>query len=197
MDGFLVCGVDEVGRGPWAGPVCAGAVVLDRSDLIDGLADSKTLTEKSRERLSSVIQTRARAWGLGWASAEEIDRLNIRKATHLAMRRAVSTLFRGFDMILVDGADVPDGLPGPGRAIIGGDGSVAEISAASILAKVARDHRMAELDRHYPGYGFASHKGYGTKRHREALDALGPCAEHRKSFKPVANRLETLTADAG
>lgn len=182
----LLCGVDEAGRGPWAGPVCAGAVILNPESPIGGLNDSKKLTEKRRIALESEIQEKALAWGLGWASPSEIDELNIRQATHLAMRRAIEALGMIPSEIQIDGNDVPKGLPCPATAIVKGDGSVAEISAASILAKTARDRLMMEMDEKWPGYGFAAHKGYGVKRHSEALTQLGPCPIHRMSFKPVS-----------
>ncbi len=186
----LTCGVDEAGRGPWAGPVCAGAVILNPAKPIAGLGDSKAQSAKRREALQLEIKERALHWGLGWASAEEIDALNIRQATHLAMRRAIETCGIIPDFILVDGNDLPAGLPAPGQAIVKGDGSVPAISAASILAKTARDDLMAELDARHPGYGFAAHKGYGTATHADALTRLGPCPIHRKSFAPVRRALE-------
>ena len=181
----LICGIDEAGRGPWAGPVTAGAVILDAGRPIAGLTDSKKLSKAKRLELEPQIMARALAWGLGWATPEEIDTLNIRQANHLAMRRAVAALGRVPDAIIIDGNDVPEGLPCPARAIVKGDLTEPAISAASILAKTARDRRMVELDLQYPDYGFAQHKGYGTKAHAEALTRLGPCAEHRQSFKPV------------
>lgn len=187
MIGKLLCGVDEAGRGPWAGPVCAGAVILDLVEPILGLNDSKKLTEKKRLALESEIKDKALAWGLGWASPEEIDRLNIRQATHLAMRRAVEAMSVQPEHIQVDGNDVPKGFDCSAEAIIKGDGKVAEISAASILAKTARDRLMIEMDEKYPGYRFSGHKGYGAKAHAEALNRLGPCPIHRMSFKPVMN----------
>lgn len=190
----LFCGVDEAGRGPWAGPVTAGAVVLDPARRIDGLTDSKKLSERQRERLATEIRVSARAWGLGWASAAEIDALNIRQATHLAMRRAVASLGLVPEFILVDGNDLPDGLPAPARAIVRGDLTEPAISAASILAKTARDRVMASLCAAHPGYGFAAHKGYGTPAHAEALARLGPCPEHRRSFAPVQRAAEASRA---
>lgn len=183
----LICGVDEAGRGPWAGPVCAGAVVLDTNRTIGGLTDSKALSEKRRLALAGEIKANAAGWALGWASPQEIDQLNIRQATHLAMRRAIEGLNSPFNHILIDGNDCPSGLPAAAETRIKGDRDVAEISAASILAKTARDALMAELDTAHPGYGFAQHKGYGTKLHSEALAELGPCAVHRMSFTPVRN----------
>lgn len=182
----LLCGVDEAGRGPWAGPVCAGAVILHPDRIITGLNDSKKLSEKKRLALETEVKEKALCWGLGWASAEKIDALNIRQATHLAMRRAIEAMGRTPEFIEIDGNDVPKDLPCAARAIIKGDGSVAAISAASILAKTARDRLMADMDETHPGYGFAGHKGYGVKAHSEALQTLGPCPIHRMSFKPVA-----------
>ena len=180
-----VCGIDEAGRGPWAGPVCAAAVILDPVRPIVGLADSKTLSARRREILAQEIRAGAICHALGWASAEEIDALNIRKATHLAMQRAVSALLFAPSLALVDGNDAPGGLVCDVRTIVGGDGIEPAISAASILAKTARDAVMLELDRTFPGYGFAAHKGYGTRAHAEALQRLGPCPAHRHSFAPV------------
>ena len=181
----LICGIDEAGRGPWAGPVTAGAVILDPNQPIEGLTDSKALSEKKRAALEPIIIQRALAWDLGWASPEEIDTLNIRQANHLAMRRAVEALGVTPTEIIIDGNDVPSDLPCPARAIIKGDLSEPCISAASILAKTARDRFMIALDTEHPGYGFSAHKGYGTKAHSEALTRLGPCAAHRQSFAPV------------
>lgn len=183
-----IAGVDEAGRGPWAGPVCAGAVILDLDRPIEGLTDSKKLSEKRRRVLEAQILSHACATGLGWASAEEIDALNIRQATHLAMKRAVAALKIRPNRLLIDGNDAPDiGLPA--RAIVKGDLTEPAISAASILAKCARDALMAELCQQYPGYGFAAHKGYGTAAHAAALAALGPCPQHRRSFAPVRAHL--------
>ncbi|MEL7129514.1 MAG: ribonuclease HII [Pseudomonadota bacterium] len=180
-----ICGIDEAGRGPWAGPVAAGAVVLDAAFPIEGLTDSKKLSEARRLMLEPIIKARAKAWGIGWASPEEIDTLNIRQANHLAMRRALEALNVMPDEILIDGNDCPADLPRPARTIIKGDLTEPCISAASILAKTARDRLMVGLDTQYPGYGFAKHKGYGTAAHAAALAELGPCPEHRKSFAPV------------
>ena len=180
-----ICGIDEAGRGPWAGPVTAGAVILDPRQPIEGLTDSKKLSEAKRERLVPLIKAQALAWGLGWASPEEIDEFNIRQANHLAMRRAVEAMGIVPSAIIIDGNDVPEGLPCSARAIIKGDLTEPCISAASILAKTARDRVMVEMDDAYPGYGFAAHKGYGTKVHSEALAKLGPSDIHRMSFKPV------------
>ncbi len=185
----LVAGVDEAGRGPLAGPVVAAAVMLNTADRIDGLADSKKLTARRRERLADEIKARALCWSVASASVSEIDDINILAATMLAMRRAVAALHVVPRRVLVDGNRLPDLTFGSGtvhgETIVGGDGCVASISAASIIAKTTRDAMMCALDRRYPGYGFAQHKGYGTQMHRERLAALGPCAEHRLSFAPV------------
>ena len=181
----LVAGVDEAGRGPLAGPVVAAAVILDQRQPIKGLADSKKLTALRREKLFEEIRAKALCCSIAQASVEEIDRLNILQATLLAMRRAVEGLRLKPNKVLVDGNRLPDiGLPA--QAIVGGDALVPAISAASILAKVHRDRWCLELDQLYPQYGFAKHKGYGTAAHLAALQAHGPCAEHRISFRPVA-----------
>ncbi len=181
---LLIAGVDEVGRGPLAGPVVAAAVILDPQRPIAGLADSKTLTEKRREVLAVQIREQALCWSLGRAEVEEIDRLNILQASLLAMRRAVESLHPAAEHALVDGNRCPQ-LLCSAEAIVGGDKSVPEISAASIIAKVARDHEMIRLDRQFPGYGFARHKGYPTQRHIEALQRMGATAIHRRTFRPV------------
>lgn len=181
----LFCGVDEAGRGPWAGPVTAAAVILDPARPIGGLTDSKKLSEKARGRLAPLIRQQALAWSIAEASVEEIDRLNIREATFLAMRRAILGLGLTPGEILIDGNALPAGLPAPARAIIKGDLTEPAISAASILAKTHRDACMAELCAAHPGYGFAAHKGYGTAAHAEALGRLGPSPAHRTSFAPV------------
>lgn len=182
----LIAGVDEAGRGPLAGPVVAAAVVFDLSKEIPirGLRDSKQLTEKQREALYDPIIQNAIAWGIGSASASEIDEMNILKATLLAMRRAVLALKRTVEEAWVDGNRAPD-LPCPVRTIIGGDASEPLIAAASILAKVTRDRWMQKLDIEFPGYAFAQHKGYGTALHLERLRALGASHIHRRSFAPV------------
>ena len=186
-----LCGVDEAGRGPWAGPVTAGAVVLDPNRPISGLNDSKKLSESKRLKLESAIKSQALAWGVGWVSAGEIDEINIREATFLAMRRAIDSLDCKPDEIVIDGNALPASLPAPARALIGGDAIEPAISAASILAKTARDRLMVELCAEYPGYGFSKHKGYGTQLNADALARLGPSAIHRHSFAPVARaRLE-------
>lgn len=178
----LIAGVDEVGRGPLAGAVVTAAVIL--REPIQGLADSKLLTEKKRKQLALVIKEKALAFAFGRAEVEEIDSLNIHHATLLAMKRAVEALAITPDSVLVDGLFIPK-LNIPAKAIVQGDSLYPEISAASILAKVARDEEMAQLDELYPGYGFAAHKGYGTKAHKEALVRLGPSVIHRRSFAPV------------
>ena len=188
--GRLVAGVDEAGRGPLAGPVVAGAVILDPMRPIDGLDDSKKLSPARREALAVEIKLKALAWSVSWADAAEIDSLNILHATMLAMRRAVLGLCVRPQLVEVDGNRLPNLEIGNGRiqgnAIVGGDALVEAISAASILAKVRRDAIMCEVDQLYPGYGFAQHKGYGTVLHRESLDRLGPCPQHRWSFRPVS-----------
>lgn len=189
----LSAGVDEAGRGPLAGPVVAACVILDPERPIDGLADSKKLSPARREKLAVLIRERALAWSVAEASVEEIDRLNIFHATLLAMRRAVETLGRRPDKVLVDGNRCPE-LPMPGRAIVGGDALIPSISAASILAKTARDASMLELHALHPGYGFDRHKGYPTVVHVEALQRLGPTPHHRRSFAPVRVALERATA---
>jgi ribonuclease HII len=181
----LTCGVDEAGRGPWAGPVCAAAVILNPADPIAGLADSKRLSAAARERLEPQIKARALAYSVVFVSAADIDRVNIRRATHQAMQRAVAELSLAPGFVQIDGNDAPV-MPCPAEAIIKGDGKIACISAASILAKTARDRLMITLDQDWPGYGFAQHKGYGVAAHAEALARLGPCPEHRMSFRPVA-----------
>jgi len=202
MDGLakhgIIAGVDEAGRGPLAGPVLAAAVVLDPRAPIEGLADSKTLSARARERLASLIRVRAYAWSLGRADAGDIDRINILQATLLAMARAVAGLPACPEHVLVDGLHCPR-LPCSVRAVVGGDRLFASISAASILAKVTRDAEMVELDRRYPEYGFKRHKGYPTREHREALLQHGPCPFHRRSFAPVRAVIESSRAlpDAG
>jgi ribonuclease HII len=179
-----IAGVDEAGRGPLAGPVVAAAVMLPEGCRLSGLGDSKTLTAKTRERVFELIWERAVAVGVGVAEAGTVDRVNVLEATLLAMRGAIDQLRPRPDMVLVDGRTVPDGVI-CGRAIVGGDRSCAAIAAASVVAKVARDRMMRELDERYPGYGFVQHKGYATREHLSRLDALGPCPEHRVTFAPV------------
>lgn len=184
----LVCGVDEAGRGPLAGPVSAAAVILDPSRPIAGLADSKKLSEKQRDLLAPIIRERALAWAVAYASVAEIDQLNILQATLLAMRRAVLALHLQPQQVLVDGLYCPQtGIPS--QAIVKGDSKVAAISAASILAKTARDELMLELHEQYPQYGFAAHKGYPTAAHLAALRTHGASDVHRRSFKPVRDVL--------
>ncbi len=181
---FPVCGIDEAGRGPWAGPVTAAAVILNIDDLPVGLNDSKKLSERARDRLEIEIKARAIAWGVGEASAEEICSLNIIQATGLAMRRAVAGLSVTPTFALVDGNYNFD-LPCPLRTVVKGDGRSLSIAAASILAKVARDRVMVALEAKHPGYGFAAHKGYGVPAHAAALKLLGPCAAHRLTWGPI------------
>ncbi|MDG4551378.1 MAG: ribonuclease HII [Candidatus Contendobacter sp.] len=186
-----VAGVDEAGRGPLAGPVVAAAVVLDPSRPIAGLADSKKLSAARRERLANEIRDNALAWALGRAEVAEIDRVNILQATLLAMQRAVAALSVAPANVLVDGNRCPS-LICPCRAIVKGDATVPAISAASILAKVARDAELRRLHDRYPQYNFARHKGYPTAAHLEALRRHGPCSEHRRSFAPVLAALQTV-----
>jgi ribonuclease HII len=178
----IVCGIDEAGRGPLAGPVTAAAVVLPADFPPGVLADSKALSPARRESAARLIRARAAAWAVGWASAEEIDRMNIHRATLLAMRRALDGLAVRPTLIVVDGLFVPD-TDLPARAAVGGDATVPEIMAASIIAKTARDAWMSEYARREPGYGFERHKGYPTREHRAAIARLGPCAIHRRSFR--------------
>lgn len=180
----MICGVDEAGRGPLCGSVVAAAVILDPEQPVPGLADSKKLSEKQRERLAPLIRQRALAWAVGEASVAEIDHLNILHATMLAMKRAVEGLGIVPHEVLVDGNRCPD-LALPTRAIVKGDSLEAAISAASILAKTVRDEQMRELDRRYPQYGFATHKGYPTAAHLAALKRFGASEVHRRSFAPV------------
>ena len=182
-EGFsLICGVDEAGRGPLAGPVCAAAVILPPDLELEGLNDSKKLSEKRREALYPLICEQALAYGIAFASEQEIDELNILQATFLAMRRAVEQLGQKPDLALVDGNREPDFGDIPVRTIVKGDSRSANIAAASILAKVTRDRFMLEQDAVYPQYGFAVHKGYGTQKHYAALREFGPCPIHRRSF---------------
>jgi ribonuclease HII len=185
----MICGVDEAGRGPLAGPVYAAAVILDPMRPIVGLADSKKLSSRKRERLALEIRERALAWAIAEASVEEIDRINILQATLLAMARAVADLTLIPTEVLIDGNRCPT-IDRPVRAIVGGDAIVAEISAASILAKTARDAWMLRLHGEYPQYGFDRHMGYGTAMHLAALRRHGPAPCHRRSFAPVRELLE-------
>jgi len=184
-----VAGVDEVGRGPLIGDVVAAAVILDPSRPIKGLGDSKAISAKKRELLYDEIKTKALAWCIASATPAEIDELNILHATMLAMQRAVAGLGIAPDYALIDGNRCPL-LPCPAEPVVKGDARVAEIGAASILAKVERDRQMVELDRRFPDYGFARHKGYPTPEHLAALEALGALPEHRRSFRPVRERLQ-------
>ena len=181
-EGFsLICGVDEAGRGPLAGPVYAAAVILPRAAVIDGLNDSKKLTEKKREALFDVITERALTYGIASASVEEIEKLNILNATFLAMHRAIDKLDPIPELALIDG-NRSTGIAMPSRCVVKGDSRCADIAAASILAKVSRDRYMLTLAEKYPQYHFEQHKGYGTKLHYEALREYGPSPEHRPSF---------------
>ncbi len=186
-----LAGIDEVGRGPLAGPVVAAAVILDPSRPINGLNDSKKLSAKRRESLAIEIRENALVWAIARADAAEIDALNIFQATLLAMRRALLGLRVRPTAVEVDGKHLPNlsfqGWSVGGRAIIGGDSQVAAISAASIIAKVARDRMMCRLDEAFPEYGFARHKGYGTQEHRNCLHRIGPCPQHRRSFRPLSD----------
>ncbi len=182
--GGPVCGVDEAGRGPWAGPVSAAAVILDPDRLPAGIDDSKALTVAMRDRLEVEIKACAVAWAVGFASVEEIDRLNILHATGLAMCRAIEGLSVQPAVALVDG-NYRFKLPCDVTTVVGGDGLSLSIAAASILAKTSRDRLMVDLDAHYPGYGFAGHKGYHAPAHVAALERLGPCPAHRMSWAPI------------
>lgn len=185
QQGFkLVAGIDEAGRGPLAGPVMASACILPNSFNLPGLDDSKKLTEKKREYLAHKIKEQAVAFSLGSATSKEIDLLNILKATKLAMKRALENLYVTPDFVLVDGRDSLNIMLAQ-RTVIGGDGLCAGIAAASILAKVARDELMCEMNEIYPEYGFDQHKGYGTRLHLEAIKRFGPCQIHRQSFSPI------------
>ena len=185
----LLAGVDEAGRGPLAGPVIAAAVILDPDNPVEGLRDSKQLTEKRRESLYDEITGKAIAWATGRADVEEIDRINILQATLRAMRRAVEQLQPAAVYVLVDGNQCPS-LDCPVEAVVKGDSKVAAISAASIIAKVTRDREMIEMDGLYPGYGLAGHKGYPSSRHLEALQRLGITPIHRRSYAPVRKLLD-------
>ena len=193
-DVILICGVDEAGRGPLAGPVSAAAVILDEANPIPGLADSKKLSERKRDLLAPLIRERALAWAVAYADVGEIDRLNILQATLLAMRRAVLALHIRPQQVLVDGLYCPQtGIPS--QAIVKGDSKVAAISAASILAKTARDELMLKLHDEFPHYGFADHKGYPTEVHLAALRTHGVSEVHRKSFRPVREMLNLPDRD--
>ena len=185
----VVAGVDEAGRGSLAGPVVASAVILDSNELIEGLSDSKKLSQKRRYELEIQIKKKSLAWSVGWVSSKVIDKINILQATMLAMRRAIIDLTTKPNKILVDGNCLPnlnfDGEVIPGETIIGGDDKILSISAASILAKTARDRMMIEIDKIFPIYEFAKNKGYGTKKHFSKLYEFGSCREHRQSFAPM------------
>lgn len=176
-----ICGVDEAGRGPLAGPVCAAAVILPKGEIIEGVNDSKKLTEKKREALYDVIKEKAVAYSIAFSSVEEIEEMNILNATMLAMKRAVEGLEVPADYAMIDGNKIPD-LNIPAECVVKGDANSMSIAAASILAKVTRDRLCAEYETEYPQYGFAKHKGYGTKQHREMILKYGPCKIHRMSF---------------
>lgn len=203
MNARFVIGVDEAGRGPWAGPVMAGAVILDPARPVEGLRDSKKLSQIQRDRLAPIIRQSALGWAVAEASVGEIDTLNIRQASLLAMKRAVNAVLAGLTgkgiavrtdeiIILIDGNALPEGLPGPAEPRIRGDETEPVISAASILAKTERDRIMTGLCSLHPGYGFSSHKGYGTPEHAGALERLGPCPAHRRSFAPVKAVLDAF-----
>lgn len=187
--GQILAGVDEVGRGPLAGPVVAAAVILDPHRPVEGLKDSKKLSERRREELAGLIRERALAWSLGRAEVHEIDDINILQASLLAMQRAVAALSMAPELVLVDGNRCPR-LDYPSQAVVRGDALVPAISAASIIAKVSRDREMIELDGSYPGYGLAKHKGYPSKAHLAALQTLGVTPVHRRSYAPVRRLLE-------
>lgn len=189
-DFSFIAGVDEVGRGPLVGAVVTAAVILDPNNPISGLNDSKKLSEKKRLLLAEEIRSKALSWSLGRAEVAEIDELNILHATMLAMQRAVAGLHIKPEWVLVDGNRVPDGLKHCGSAVVKGDSLVPEISAASIIAKVARDAEMTELHQQYPEYNFAGHKGYPTAEHLAAIAKHGILAEHRRSYKPVRDAIE-------
>ncbi len=186
--GLLLAGVDEVGRGPLAGDVVTAAVILDPAKPIEGLADSKKITPRRRELLFEEILQKALGWCVARCTVEEIDRLNILHATMLAMKRAVEGLVIQPEYVAVDGNRLPV-WPYPSQSVVKGDSKIPAISAASILAKVTRDNEMCMLEQQYPGFGFARHKGYGTREHIEAIGRLGPCPIHRRSFEPVKSML--------
>ncbi len=192
---LCIAGLDEVGRGPIFGPVVAAAVVLPTGFRLDGLRDSKKLTERQRNDFEAEIRARAAAWAIASVDAETIDQINIRQASLLAMRRAVAQLAVAPDSLLIDGCDTID-WPCAQQAVVKGDARSLSIAAASVLAKVHRDRQMVALDAVYPGYGLARHKGYGTPQHLEALRRLGPTPLHRKSFAPVAQRLFRIRQEA-
>ena len=186
----ITAGVDEAGRGPLAGPVVCAAVILRPRFRLPGLNDSKQLSGDERERLFPLVQRHALCWQVVFVEREEIDALNILWATMAGMRRAVCALTATPTRVLIDGDRVPPELPYPARALVGGDAAEPAIMAASILAKVSRDRHMRLLDARHPGYGFERHKGYSTPEHLDALQRLGPCEEHRRSFAPVREKLQ-------
>ncbi len=190
-----IAGLDEVGRGPMFGPVVAAAVILPKGCPLDGLNDSKKLTEKARNQFDGEIRANAIAWAIAAVDVETIDRINIRKASLLAMRRAVEQLPLGPDYLLVDGLDTID-WPCPQQAVVQGDATSLSIAAASVLAKVHRDRLLVELDREYPGYGLARHKGYCSLEHLDALARLGPTPLHRKSYRPVVQMMLNFSSHA-
>ena len=177
-----ICGVDEAGRGPLAGPVCAAAVILPEGAVIEGLDDSKKLTEKKRERLYDIIRETAVAYSVAYGTLEEIETVNILEATYLAMNRAIEGLTVKPDFALIDGNRVPRGIKIPCETVVKGDSKSMSVAAASVLAKVTRDRLMLEYDKKYPEYNFKKHKGYGTKEHTELIKQYGPCEIHRLSF---------------
>mgnify|MGYP002547661758 FL=1 len=177
-----ICGVDEAGRGPLAGPVCAAAVILPAGAVIEGLDDSKKLTEKKRERLYDIIKQTAVAYSVAYGTLEEIETVNILEATYLAMNRAIEGLTVKPDFALIDGNRVPRGIKIPCETVVKGDSKSMSVAAASVLAKVTRDRLMLEYDKKYPEYNFKKHKGYGTKEHTELIKQYGPCEIHRLSF---------------
>ena len=177
-----ICGVDEAGRGPLAGPVCAAAVILPKGAVIKGLDDSKKLTEKKRERLYDIIKQTAVAYSVAYGTLEEIETVNILEATYLAMNRAIEGLTVKHDFALIDGNRVPRGIKIPCETVVKGDSKSMSVAAASVLAKVTRDRLMLEYDKKYPEYNFKKHKGYGTKEHTELIKQYGPCEIHRLSF---------------
>ena len=191
----LVAGVDEAGRGPLAGPVCVAAVILDPARHIDGLDDSKRLSQRRREALYPLILSQSLAWRIEFVECAEIDALNILQATLLGMRRAIAALRPCAQHALIDGNRVPDALSCTATAIVGGDALEPAIMAASILAKVGRDARMRELHLQYPAYGFDRHKGYGCASHLHALRTHGPCPQHRRSFAPVREAMQGACQD--
>ena len=183
QSGFsCICGVDEAGRGPLAGPVCAAAVILPEGAVIEGLDDSKKLTEKKRERLYDIIKQTAVAYSVAYGTLEEIETVNILEATYLAMNRAIEGLTVKPDFALIDGNSVPRGIKIPCETVVKGDSRSMSVAAASVLAKVTRDRLMLEYDKKYPEYNFKKHKGYGTKEHTELIKQYGPCEIHRLSF---------------